>query len=63
MYGSDTYAAVPYAALVVTAVLVVAACIHTELQILYPCTVSTVLLNSCVVSTMVCPCTTANGVC
>ena len=62
MYGADPYASVPYAALGGGGILV-AACIHVDLQLLYSCKVGVALVYICTASSSVCPCESTSGVC
>ena len=62
MYGADPYASVPYAALGGVA-LIVAACVHTDIQLLYQCEIGLALVFVADASVAVCPCDSANEVC
>jgi hypothetical protein len=62
MYGSVPYASTPYAAMGGSQLLV-AACIHVDLQLLYSCKVGVSLVYLCTASSSVCPCESTSGVC
>lgn len=62
MFGDAAYADVPFASLS-TVSLYVAACIHTDVQIKYTCTLGIALVYNATASIEVCPCSTSSGVC
>jgi hypothetical protein len=62
MYGSVPYASTPYAAMGGSQLLV-AACIHVDLQSLYTCTIGIAVVYTASIATSVCPCESTSGVC
>lgn len=47
MYGADPYASVPYAALGGGVILIVAACVHADLQQIYSCDIGVSVVYYC----------------